>query len=143
MNRWQRALQVTVGWGSGGEVMSKYYNVAAVAPNATPISVLKFTPGPYGRVHTMFSFPNGSDGWNYANSTAFSITNLAGVSYGNGMWWDWGGTAARKANFCIGTSPDHQACIYDGSHHGQCGAIHNSAGGWQSSNRAHELYVRE
>ena len=142
-NRWSTILTITAAWAAGGEVMSKRFSTTTVSPTGTPFSVLKFGPGPYSTIQSMFSFPGTADGWDYSGSTVFGIQVLSGTSYGNGMWWDWGGTAARKANYCIGTSPNHQTCLYDGgTAHGQCGNLHNSSGSW-SAGGAQELYVRE
>ena len=140
--RWQTVLNITEKWPNGGEIMSKVYNVAKVAPDANAMSVVKFKPGPYGSIHKMFTFPKTTDGWTYDNNGGFSVTTLVGQSFGNGMWWDWGGPVGRKANYCIGTSPNHQACVYQGTHHNQCGSMY-WVGGWRASGYAQELYVRE
>ena len=141
--RWQPTLAMTEKWPEGGEVMTKYFTKAAVSPNAEPDSVLKFSPGPYKTIHAMFSFPKQTDGWTYSSSAAFSVKSLAGKPYGNGMWWDWGGALQRKANYCIGTSPNHQICVYEGTYHNQCGSLQNATTGWSASGAAHEIYVRE
>jgi hypothetical protein len=122
--------------------MSSYFNVGQVRPSGTPISKVKFQPGPYVTLNTLFRFPGVDDGWDYSGSAVFNLTVLSGTAYSNAIWWDWGGLPGRKANYCIGTSPSHQACLYEGSYHGACGQIYHD-GAWQTSNAAHELYVRE
>ncbi len=142
-NRWATLLKISKGWAPGGQVMSKFYNGTKFASDgATPASVVKFGPGPYTTINKLFSFPGIDDGWDYSANGAFGLQVLSGTGYGNAIWWDWGGTLDRKANFCIGTSPDHQVCLYDGSFHGQCGSLHHD-GAWLTSGIAVELYIRE
>jgi hypothetical protein len=145
-NRWKTVLALTAKWPSGGLLLSKTFAGTQGAPEGgSPDAVLRFTPGPYGSIYTLFSFPKTSDGWTYSGGNQFGITNIAGVTYTNEMWWDWGGSVDRKANYCIGynaSSPYHQACVYEGSYHSECGHIYHN-GAWQASNVVHEIYVRE
>jgi hypothetical protein len=141
--RWQTILNISKSWGQGGWVLSKYYKVAQTAPDATPVSVVKFHPGPYKTVFDLFSFAGGTNGkWQYEANGSFGLTSVSGAAYGNAIWWNYGNAIQNKANFCIGTSPNHHTCLYEGSDHGVCGSIYNN-GGWITAGVAHEFYVRE
>ena len=142
--RWQDCIKI--GGNVPGQIMSKWFNVGATTTEgATPISVVKFSttgPPPYNTLASMFSFPGTSDGWKISQSPVLNLVTLSGHSYGNEMWWDWGGTLQRKANYCIGGPPHHHACVYQGTDHGVCGSIYHDGIGWSASGTAQELYVR-
>ena len=141
--RWDPILTITKGWPGGGNVMSKWYPGVNVAHDGgTPASVVKFNSGPYGSVYTMFTFPPGAESWQYSGSGAFNLQVITGTGYGNAIWWNWGGAVDHKANYCIGTSPDHHSCVYEGTYHGQCGSLYHN-GTWSAGPSAQELYVRE
>ncbi len=144
LNRWQTIETITKNWAGGGLVLSKYFNVAKASPEgAVPNSVVKFSPGPYGTIYKMFAFPDEAASWAYDSSPVFNLTNVGGWAYGNGIWWNYGKGVTQKANYCIGTAPNHATCLYEGNAHGQCGCLYNNTTNWVCSGVAQELYVRE
>ncbi len=144
--RWVTLETITKNWANGGYVLSKVFGSGATSSDgAQPVSVVKFQPGPYGSIFKMFAFPDQTNqAWTYEGAPDFTLTNISGLQYGNGIWWNWGVGVGNKANYCIGTSPNHQACLYDGSLHAQCGCMYTSyTGTWACSGVAQELFVRE
>ncbi len=140
--KWQECINI--GGNNAGEIMSKWFDVGSTSTEgAIPVSAVKFNtgPAPYDTIAGMFSFPGTSDGWKIESSPFFNLVTLSGTSYTNAIWWDWGGTLDRKANYCIGSSPTHQVCFYEGTIHGQCGKLYHN-GNWLGSGVAHELYIR-
>ena len=142
--RWQDCINI--GGNNAGEIMSKWFNVGATTTEgATAVSVVKFKttgPAPYNTFSGMFSFPKTTDGWQFGADPVFQLVPISGTQYGNAIWWDWGGTLQRKANYCIGTSPNHHACVYQGTDHGVCGYIYHDTTSWINSGSAQELYLR-
>ena len=142
--RWQNCS--LMGGNNAGEIMSKWFNVpATMTEGAIPSSVVKFrtraADAPYNTIAGMFSFPKTTDGWQFGDG-AFNLVPISGTPYGNNIWWDWGSDITRKANYCIGTSPNHQACVFQGTAHGVCGSIYHDTTGWANGGSAQELYVR-
>jgi subtilisin-like proprotein convertase family protein len=139
---WQTILLLTKTWGSGGQILSKYFSQPkGSSDGVTPATVVKFNAAPYGSINAMFSFTDQSNSWAYSASSAFTLTNLSGSSYSNYVWWNYGIGLNQKCNFCLGSNPDHHACVCQGTVHNQCGNIYHN-GSWGNPG-AVEFFVKE
>jgi len=154
--RFDDAVSITVLMGTGGEVLSKFYDSNDVT--ATPESVLKFSVGGgagYSSLIDLWAFgPSAS--WQQDGATNFGLTTISGTSYGNQLYWNSGATSNQKRNLCIGGAEGtagSQVCLYEGTSTFLCGFLMQAntyyvgaAGGGPPSNikedRTHELYVR-
>ena len=140
--KWRTALQVTKNWGPGGDIMTTYFNTPAIRPSATPISITKINPGPYGTINNMYRFTNTANSWAYDTSLLFNLRTIYGTNYGNQVWWDYGADLTQKANIQIGSNPNSQVAFSQGSVRAQPGTIYHD-GSWISTSVAFEQYVRE
>jgi hypothetical protein len=141
---WALARRVAaLATGSGGHVLFKtFLGTPNVTPDAAPNAIGRITPGPYGNLLALFTFPRNAESWNHDNATGFSYTVIAGTAMSDRVWWDHG-TLGNKAEFCVGSL--HQACIYTRNLPSSAGTCGNPyvAGNWRTSNAAVEVYLRE
>lgn len=135
---WDLARRVSAPWGAGGDLMSKVFDSEAGSDTAAPLGVVRFEPGPFGRIEAMFAFPDTSaSSWDHSQSSAFNLSLISGPSVANSVSWNFGvdSPSAFKGYYFL----DTQIGVYGGS---LCATlIHQSQ--FKNDNFAHELYVRE